>query len=244
MALTVVTRKNFLPTTQTPFVFRSRHAGTIEWEDIIDKCAAHHTTVTKADCLAVLTVFAQVLEELLLNGNRVKTPFAEFAVLAAGCAVSQNAVFSPKSNTDSEKSGHRFELKCVIPAAFKRRVCANVSYTQEEWQDGCRPRLDSARINGLLPEQTDGTLCGGDVLAVYGRRLRFDGNDGEQGVFICNAKTRTAVRAGCCVLSQGTVCIVRVPDGVNLPLCEAVIELRSRPNTLGLRRARLCPLRE
>lgn len=244
MALTVVTRKNFLPTTQTPFVFRSRHAGTVEWEDIIDKCAAHNTTVTKADCLAVLTVFAQVLEGLLLNGNRVKTPFAEFSVLAAGCAESQNAAFSPKLNAADEKGGHRFELKCVIPAAFRRRVCENVSYAQEEWRDGCRPRLDSARINGLLPEQTDGTLRGGDALAVYGRRLGFDGEDAEQGVFICDERTRSAVRADCCVLSQGTVCIVRVPDGVSLPLREAVIELRSRPNTLGLRRARLCPLRE
>jgi hypothetical protein len=132
-----------------------------------------HSTITRADMLAVFEEFLVALLELLLLGMRVVTPFGEFGLTIKG---------SFESEQDRFQAG-RHQLELVLKPGkrlereFKRQARARKVEGRVPYPT---PRL----YTNLADPAAADRLTPGQMARITGQRLKFNPDDERQGLFL------------------------------------------------------------
>lgn len=165
--------ENHLPNGGNSYRARVEYTSLIDLEGVLERMVLQHSTVTRADMLAVLEEFLNAVLELLLLGMRVVTPFGEFGLTIKG---------SFESTEDRyQASRHQIELVLKpgkrLDREFRRRARAkkvegNVPYPTLY---GYTNLADPAAADSLIP---------GQMAQVIGHALKFDPSDQQQGLFL------------------------------------------------------------
>lgn len=200
-------------------------ARTYGLEEVIDRMLQHGSTLTKQDMMAVLDEFFETVKLLVLEGNNVVTPVANFSVSIRG---------NFESNDDSfEASRHQVE-PIVNPNQAYRRLVQGRAQVQQ--QAASRPMPQPEQYlnpnNGAGPER----LIPGGGAILRGHKLQFDPDDREQGIFLANGNGR-AIRAEVILRNTGRELSFLVP--AQLKPGDYSVEVRARYGTENLRSGRL-----
>jgi hypothetical protein len=170
MAITYVIYEN--PLTPGQFRALTRAVGTAELDDVVDRLLTRGSTVTRADTLAVLTGFFELVTDMVLEGYRVRTPLATFSVSVQG-------IFD---GADDRFWRGRHAVKAVVrPGPAFKRAMRYARPLKGEARDSA-PLL--AWCEDVASGTTDSLLTPGGIARLRGRRLRFDPGDADQGVFL------------------------------------------------------------
>ena len=186
MSIRVGVRADNLSGREGRYRFHTKTAGTIEYEDLIERMARARTTLSKPDLLAALALLSETIGELVAEGYFVKTPFGAFRLCAVGAISSPREDFAP----NRPGSGHGFRLRFQPERSFERGLAPKVKAFRDDasWQRFPYPRSIEALV-ALSP------LRPGEFLRLRGDRLGFDPADRRQGLFLVPPGGEGEVRA-------------------------------------------------
>ncbi len=165
--------KNRLPNGGNTYRARVQYVRVVNLEGVLDRMVLQHSTLTRADMLAVLEEFLVAVLQLLLDGVRVVTPLGEFGLTIKGTFDSVQDKFQPGRHQIELvlKPGKRLERE------FKRqaramRVAGKVPYPTPWVYTNL---ADPAAADRLLP---------GQMARLTGANLKFNPADERQGLFL------------------------------------------------------------
>lgn len=162
-------------------------AGT---DEIIEQMRQYNSTLTEADAIAALTVLDKSVRTLLEKGCKVRLPWVTLCFAARGNAESRTSSFAPG------KDGGRFVLKATADKDVEKEIAPSVVYESDAGEIVKAPRilsLHSVDSSGKLSDEL--AFKARDTLRIWGRNLKFDFSDNEQGVFFTNESTGRTLRA-------------------------------------------------
>lgn len=165
--------KNHLPNGADTYRARVEYVRAVNMEGVLDRMVMQHSTITRADMLAVLEEFLGAVLQLLLDGMRVVTPFGEFGLTIKG---------SFESMEDKFHAGrHRIELVLKpgqrLEREFKRQARARKV-------EGKVPYPNPRRYINLADPAAADRLIPGQMARLTGAHLKFDPADERQGLFL------------------------------------------------------------
>jgi hypothetical protein len=182
-------------------------------EDIADRIIEMGSTVTRADILSVLNDRDEAVRAMLLDGDRVNTPLVSLSVSIKG-------VFNgPHDSFDASR--HQFKVSANPRRDLETWVQKNARSQKVEPD---RPEPMPQRFIDVTSGELNSLITAGSVVNIEGRRLKFDADDPEQGVFFV-ADDGTASRAEKIARNTPSELIVVVPD--DLPSGNYTLEVRS-----------------
>lgn len=165
--------KNHLPNGADSYRARVEYVRVMNLEGVLDRMVSQHSSITRADMLAVLEEFLVAVLQLLLDGMRVVTPFGEFGLTIKGSFASMEDKFHAGRHQVELvlKPGKRLERE-FKGQARARKVEGKVPYPT--------PRR---YINLANPAAAD-RLIPGQMARLTGAHLKYDPADERQGLFL------------------------------------------------------------
>jgi len=145
-------------------------------DEVIERMIQHGSTLTKQDVMAVLDEFFDTVELLVLEGNNVVTPLANFSVSIKGNFTSTDDSF--------DSSRHQIE-PIVNPNQALRRLIKSKAQVQQQQASRPMPQPEEY-LNPNNNETSPDQLVPGGGAIVRGHQLQFDPVDPEQGIYLAN----------------------------------------------------------
>lgn len=187
-----------------------RTAGTAE---ITARMREYNSTLTEADAIAALAVLDTAVRSLLKEGCKVNLPWVTLYFAAHGKAESRVSRFS------TGKEGNKFVLKSVSNKEVEKELSSSVAYKSDAGEIVKAPKI--LALYSLTPDgEPSGKLdfAKGSTLRIYGRNLKFDFADENQGVFfsqVTDSKSKKISARGASFtrIASNTV-DVAVPDSL------------------------------
>jgi len=164
--------------TDEPSAYRAtiRSRDTCDMEQVIDRIIQQGSTVTRADIASVLEDYQIAVENLLLEGNRVNTPLANFQTSIRG-------TFAGKLDTFD---ANRHELRAAVSPGRRLRS-AILKRARVSKQEATTPSPNPEQYVDLDSDEIDGLITPGGMGQLIGHRLKFDAAEPAQGIFFVDA---------------------------------------------------------
>jgi hypothetical protein len=142
--------------------------------DIIDQMISRGSTVTKAEALSVFEELGLAIENILKEGNSIKTDLFRITPTISGVFTSNEDSFDPE----------RHEVRLRINPGLRLRETENK--ISVERTNGIRPQPTPIHFDDYGSETQDDLATAGKTGRITGSLLKFDENDPLQGVFFIN----------------------------------------------------------
>jgi hypothetical protein len=228
MSLRINVLPNHLASSKSPYFVRSENSDVVDYDRLVDLMAKDNTTITRADILATLAVYREVLQGQLAEGKSVKTPTGIFFVCASGCLESIDDSFTP----GAQDKNHELRIHHRPDRDFEASVMAELLFERRE-----RPDQTSPVVRSLTSASTkaEGETRPGDIIQVRGLRLKFDPAQEAEGLFFVDA-ANVQKRAVLYPRVQPGELIAAVPP--DLAAGTYTVVLRNRPNGKDLKEGR------
>ncbi|WP_020531605.1 DNA-binding domain-containing protein [Flexithrix dorotheae] len=158
--------------------------GSLTPEQLVERILAKSTTVSKADVLAVLSLYEEVKQAALKEGYSLVTPTGNFRLSIGGTFNSQTDRFDP--------SRHEIRVNISAPTPMVNFI----RQASVEKVEGSIPSPSILELQDVTSNTTNQTLTPGGLVNIAGKRLKFDPANPDEGIFfIDSANTATRVDA-------------------------------------------------
>ncbi len=203
--------KNSLSNDANQFRAVVQSAGTMDYEQIVERVVKQNSTVTRTDILAALNDFISAIEDALLLGYNVNTPLANFRAVIKGNFEGDTDSFTPGRNS----------VEASITSGLHLRKAMQQAQVQKQESGHNLPRpINYLDLNtGELNSQ----VTPGSMGQITGYRLKFDTGDPNQGIFFINGGS--AGRVSLVGHNGPTKLMFMTP--ANLPPGDYILEIRS-----------------
>jgi hypothetical protein len=193
--------ENPLPTARGTYRALTQTRGTVGTPEIIERMVLRGSTVGRADMLGVLSLYQEVIESFISEGFRVATQHAVFSLAIQGTFASPTERFEP--------SRHRLVPVVNTTRALRQAVRRMPRPEKTEGRHG-----DPVLIEFLdVPTgEVNGTTAPGHLARVSGRRLRYQADDPQQGIFFIPEGHRSGTRVRDVGFIQGGELVFNVPE--------------------------------
>ncbi len=183
MAIKYVLVENNLTTDPDDYMARVQPVGAADLEAIIERMIQQGSTVTRADIVSVLEDYHTAIENLLLEGQNVNTPLANFSVSIKGVFQGLTDSFDP--------ARHRLNAVVTPGPRLRKALRERGQVVKQEAVKAAPHPVDYIDLNS---GERNGILTPGGMGEVLGHRLKFDPSDPAQGIFfIAEDGTETRV---------------------------------------------------
>ena len=180
--LEVYMTRNHFPNSKKKFSFRSHSTKIYTQEEFVDLIANAHTTLTKADVLAVFSEMERQFDYILENGDGVKLFMGTFHPGASGTAEEADDHFSPKPRTSKNagKKNHKISLLFKPNESFRKKLIS-IPFKFLGFTKICTAIIhfvkpaDITKVDKIFPS---------NFVEIKGSYLKLDPNDTNQGVFL------------------------------------------------------------
>lgn len=175
MALKFALFENHLTSDPNDYMAVVQNLQSKTQDDVIDLMISRGSTVTTAEALSVLEEYAVAIIQLLKDGCSVNTPLFNLSPSIKGVFTSADQAFNASQHT----------VKINITAGSRLRdVGAQVSVEKVK---GASPQPDPEYLDDLGSGTRNDQLTPGNIVQLFGSRLKFDPMDQTQGVFFIAA---------------------------------------------------------
>ncbi|GHT74274.1 hypothetical protein FACS189456_5540 [Bacteroidia bacterium] len=151
-------------------------------DEIADLMLKRGTLLTKADILAVLEVYREVIGDIVADGSAVNTPLMHIAPSIAGVFNGLGDSFDPARHTIrvNLNKGAALRLAAGRIKTKKVQVADPIPYIVE--------------VKDVLSGSVNDHLTAGGVVEMRGSRLKFVENDDTNGIFLLPATDGAEIR--------------------------------------------------
>jgi hypothetical protein len=198
--------------------------GTLGLKAVIERMVAT-SGVNPGEAQAIIELFFAVVEDLLLQGFKLRT-----AYLIAGFSLKGNF---DKVNDHYDPRRHQLKVSFSPGSKLRRAVRTRASLHRQA------PHLPQPRLLTYLDAnsgQRDSRLTPGGLGQLNGKWLKYDPADPQQGLFFI-AADGSASRAEIVAVNTSQQLVFQIPVGLAPGLYH--LEVRARLSQAGLRRGRL-----
>lgn len=211
--------KSKLSANPTGYAGRILSRGIVELDEIAEEIAALGTTVSKPDVLNVIQHYNYIVAKLLARGETVNTPAARYRVSLKGTFIDEGDSYDPER--------HQLIVRLTPgPVLAKALRDAQVErYVPDPAAPNLLTYVDTAT------GERNGVVTPGRMGRLIGRRLQFDPEDPEQGLFF-RAADGSATRIEDVGWNKDRHMMFVVPS---LPAGDYGLEVRAVVGAQGLR---------
>lgn len=217
--LKVVSQKCYLPTSKTPYVIRSYCSETIEVNELIKIMAEGRTTLSKTDIEAVMRLLFEEVQDLVSKGYYVKTPIGNLYLNASGSLTTEDEPFCP----NDKNNNHELNLHYRNNPNLEELCVKNGKYERIEKLTPNSPKITTIES----PGKSDlNQLKVGNVIIVKGKRLAFNVENENDGIFLKNNNDSYKLKEYS--LIKPSIIIAQIPQDVKpgdytLSICSSKI---------------------
>jgi hypothetical protein len=205
--------ENHLTSDPDDYMAMVQPTNTAELEDIINRMIDQGSTVVKADILSVLEDYHQAIESMVLEGQNVNTPGANYGASIKG-------VFNGQADS-YDASRHQVRATVSPGKRFRKAIEGRAQVTKGE---AVTPRPNPLEYTDLNSEARNSVLTPGGMGRLVGHRLKFDPTAADQGIFFVAADD-TETRVEVVGRNKPAELMFLVPD--SLPAGEYTLEVRA-----------------
>lgn len=202
MTIPYVLVENNLTSDPNDYYALVKPAGSADLDDIVERIEQQGSTVTRADIYSVLEDYFAAVETLLVEGNTVNTPVANYTTSIKG-------VFDgPDENFDAS----RHHLRPIANPGTRIRKTLR-QRGQPIKQEAVTPRPNPVEYIDINSDTRNSILTPGGMGRISGHRLQFDAATPEQGVFFV-AEDGTETRVDVVGRNKPSELVFMVPDSL------------------------------
>ena len=183
-------------------------------DEIADLMLKRGTLLTKADILAVLEVYREVVGDLVADGSAVNTALMHITPSIAGVFNGLGDSFDPTRHTVKVNLNQGMALRSAAGRikTKKVQVADPIPYIVE--------------VKDVLSGSTNDNLTAGGVVQMRGSRLKFVDSDPTNGIFLLPAAGGAEVRLAVVVENKPARLIAMLP--ADLAAGEYHLEVRTK----------------
>lgn len=212
---------------------RIRHTGVSTMDDVLQEMLERGSTVSRADALAVVELYHEVILYLLGQGQRVRTPLVYYALTVSGLFDGDHDRF--------DRARHRFRVTSKAGPLLKQ---LQTDLTREARVEKVRAELPSPSVVAVQDLESGARserLTPGGYLRIRGYRLKHAPDDPGQGVFFSpeGGGDDAVLRSPELIINEPKELLVRIPPALPAGACTLEVAARPRHNQSTLRRGRL-----
>ncbi len=214
MPIRFVLVENHLTSDPQDYMGRVISKDTAVFENLVEDIIAGGSTVTRPDILAVLDAYHRAIIRRLREGERVRTPIANFSVTIQGNFHGAGDVFDP--------TRHVVAPNCTPGPALRHAFRpGEVSVMKIE-----TPYTDPnpVEFHDYTSESVNSVITPGGPARLTGHRLKFNPDDERQGVFFIG-EDGTARRVTMVMRNKPAELMFMIP--ADLPAGEYTLEVRT-----------------
>ncbi len=152
----------------------------ITFDEIATKILQRGTTVNREDIISVLSLFQTVVQDEILDGNRINTPFANFTPIIT------NSFSSETEKFNHEK--HEVYISVSAGSLFKKAI-KNIN-VEKISKITARPQIISF-IDTMTNENNKAKI--GNLFKITGTDLKFGENE-QEGIFFIKTETNNSFK--------------------------------------------------
>jgi hypothetical protein len=210
------------PLTPDPNDFRAELElqGCKYLKDIVDRILKNNVGISESELLAVLDQEQKAIKEFLENGYKVDTGMVVIRPTIKGVFHSATEVFT--------KGKHELRIR-ITPKSALKAVLDKLTLVKVV---GSKATPVIVAFDDMISKTRNSTVTPGKTAKIFGDKLKFDGEDTEQGIFFINNKG-VATRVAEYVETGIKKLIFNIPQG--LPKGNYTLEVRTKTSAGGLR---------
>jgi hypothetical protein len=191
----------------------------VEVHELVEIMAAGRTAISGIEIEGCFRLFAEEFIKLVADGKLVKTPIGSFYLSANGTLDSKNQPFAPG---DSSRD-HGFSIHYLPDKDTDTAIKRQARWVQVESFGTRTPAIDDCTVIGRYPGES---VRAGDILRIFGRRLKFDAADPDCGIFLENEE----MRERCSVYADITPSKLIAAIPANLPSGRYTVLVCTKPD--------------
>jgi hypothetical protein len=157
--------------------------GTATHEDVLNHMRALGSNVNQADSNAVIQNYFSSVWACLLDGRTVNTPFLNYKATIRGNFVDETDSFDPD----------RHQIEVSISPGVQCRRAMRQAQAQMQKQETIELLPGLLAFYDVNSGQRNSTVTPGGLGRLTGRRLKFEAEDPNQGIFFVAADEQTGL---------------------------------------------------
>jgi hypothetical protein len=194
----------------------SHHYDLKELADYIDK---QSQGVSAAEVLAVFQALQDTIPQLLKSGGTINTPIFNASLAIAG-------VFTdPKEKFDAAK--HEVRVSLAVGKALKK----GLEQVKVERTNAPSNKASISEVLDMFTDTANTRITPGQLLMIYGYRLKFDASQKDEGLFLFNRQTGQHVQIAQVPLISNKRIYAMMPAALAPGAWELEIRVRPRNNS-------------
>ena len=209
--------KNYYDGGKTSYHAKVKTNGTVSMDGLIDEIVSMSSTTAKSDALAVYADLKHVLETKLKLGYNVELEgICTITSSITGKFDSLNDTFDPKRHAVNIRARGSKKLKRIMNTNTKLRKLTTAPDV---------PLL--LAIDDYFTDTKDTHVTQNHICGIRGKRLKFDTQNPDEGVFVIDPETKTEIQVTQVSKNHPTEILFLMPS---LTSNKVTIEIRSRLN--------------
>jgi hypothetical protein len=203
------------PLTPDPNDFRGELElqGCKNLKDIVDRILKNNVGISESELLAVLDQEQKAIKEFLENGYKVDTGLLTIRPTIKGVFHTATEVFTKGKHELKVRISPKSTLKAVVDKLNLVKVV------------GSKATPVVVAFDDMISKTRNSTVTPGKTAKIFGDKLKFDGEDNEQGIFFINNKG-AATRVAEYVETGNKKLIFNIPQA--LPKGSYTLEVRTK----------------
>lgn len=182
------------------YLAKVQHHGTADQDRLIEQMLRQGSSFSRGDIAGLLILLEQAMEDLLLDGYRLNLPFLQMNLAIQG---------NFKDEADRFYT-HRHQV--VVKARAGKVLAERIQRKGDpRKQKANYPAPKPSRLLDYTTEKRNTQVTPHGVAHIWGKRLRFDEKDPEQGVFFYNVAEQSEVRVTLVIQNSLNELIFKVP---------------------------------
>lgn len=172
MPINYVLQENHLTSDPNDYMAMVQPLSTVGEAQVIQRMIEQGSTVNRPDILASLEDYFSAVESLVLEGNNVNTPLANFGASIKGVFEGQGDGF--------DAARHHLRARVTPGARLRKTISARGSASKQET---IKPRPNPQEFTDINTGERNSVLTPGGMAQILGHRLKFDPAETVQGIF-------------------------------------------------------------
>lgn len=198
---------------QQNYVARVHHTQTCDQKMLVEMIRLSNPALPPTMVEAVLEEYCRAVEWAIEDGMRISTPLINIQASIQG------------TFADEDERMYPGRQRMVLKALPGKRLGALIKRLKAEKVAPKYPCPEPKQLEDIFSDTSNRNITPGGIIRLRGKRLKFDSEDIQQGIFLTRAGHAQPLRLGKAVTNTPSQLLMKVPD--DLPAGEYRLEVHA-----------------
>lgn len=198
---------------QQNYVARVHHTQSCDQKMLVEMITHHNRALPPTMVEAVLEEYYRAVEWAIEDGMRVNTPLIKIQASIQGTFAEEDERMYPGRQRIVLKAVPGKRLRSLIKRLKAQKVAPKY------------PCPEPKQLEDIFSDTSNRSITAGGIIRLRGKRLKFDPEDIQQGIFLIQAGGTKPIRLAKAVTNTPSQLLMKAPD--DLPAGEYTLEVHA-----------------